>query len=151
MVSWGAFAADDPAMAAEGRRLLYRGGEGEALLATVRDGEPPRIHPVNVMIVGNELYAFLLESAKRRDLERDGRFALHAHQDPAAPTEFMLRGRARAIEPGALRDAVAADWYFSVDDGYRLFEFSIDAALLGERSGPDAWPPRYSRWRARDR
>jgi len=151
MVNWSAFAADAPAMAAEGRRLLYRSGEGSALLATVRDAAPPRIHPVNVGIVGDGLYAFLLESAKRRDLERDGRFALHAHQDPAAPTEFMVRGRARAIEPGAMRDAVAAHWYFSVDNGYELFEFSIDSALLGERSGPDAWPPRYSRWHAGNR
>jgi hypothetical protein len=101
MVNWGAFAADAPTLAAAGRRLLYGGGEGEAFLATVRDGEPPRIHPVNIGIVGEGLYAFVLDSAKRRDLERDGRFALHAHQDRAAPTEFMLRGHARAIEPGA--------------------------------------------------
>jgi len=151
MVDWGSFATQAPALAAAGRRLLYGGGEGLAFLATVRNGETPRIHPVNVGIVGDGLYAFLLDSAKRRDLESDGRFALHAHQDPQAPSEFMLRGRARAIEPGATRDDVAAEWYISVDDGYRLFEFSIETALLGERDGPDAWPPRYSRFRGGDR
>jgi hypothetical protein len=136
-------------MAATGRRLLCGGGEGRRFSPLCVTGAAT--HHRQHRIVGDGLYAFVLDSAKRRDLERDGRFALHAHQDRAAPTEFMLRGHAHVIEPGALRDTVAAEWYFSVDDGYRLFEFSIEAALLGERSGPDDWPPRYARWNAGER
>lgn len=147
MVTWADFEAAAPEMAAEGARLLYARGDGEALLATVRADDPPRIHPINVGIVEHRLYAFLLASPKRGDLENDGRFALHTHQDPAAPDEFSVRGRARRIDDQAVRAAVGAGWFFSVDETYHLFEFSIEAALLGRRTA-DEWPPRYSRWTA---
>ncbi len=148
MATWAEFEAAAPDLAAEGRRLIYRDGVGEALLATVRGAEPPRIHPVNIGIVGDRLYAFVLRSPKRSDLEQDGRFALHTHQDPAAPSEFMVRGRARPVRDEAARSAVAAGWSFEVDETYELFEFSLEAALLGARSSPDEWPPRYSFWTA---
>lgn len=147
MVTWAELAGAAPEIAADGRRLMYARGDGEALLATVRDDEPPRIHPINVGIVQGRLYAFLLGSPKRGDLERDGRYALHTHQDPAAPDEFSVRGRAQRIDEPAVRSAVAAEWYFTIDEAYRLFEFSIEAALLGRRAA-DEWPPRYSRWTA---
>jgi hypothetical protein len=147
MVTWAEFATAAPEVAADGRRLLYARGDAEALLATVRDDEPPRIHPINVGIMQGRLYAFLLRSPKRADLERDGRFALHSHQDAAAPDEFSVRGRAQRIDDPTLRSAVAAEWYFTIDEAYRLFEFSIESALLGRRTA-DEWPPRYSRWTA---
>jgi hypothetical protein len=46
----------------------------------------------------------------------------------------------------AVRAAATASWSFTVDDGYRLFAFDIDAALLDARDNQDAWPPRYTRW-----
>jgi hypothetical protein len=148
MVTWSELDAAAPDIATAGRRLLYARGEGEALLATVRDDEPPRIHPINVGIVDGRLYAFLLRSAKRVDLEQDGRYALHAHQDPADPSEFSVRGRAQLIDDADLRAAVGGSWFFEIDETYHLFEFSIDPALLGLR-GPDEWPPRYTRWPSR--
>ena len=48
VTTWAEFEAAAPALAARGRELLHRGDAGEALLATVRDDEPPRIHPINV-------------------------------------------------------------------------------------------------------
>jgi hypothetical protein len=147
MVTWADFEAAAAEMAGEGRRLLYARGDGEALLATVRGSESPRIHPINVGIVQGGLYAFVLRSPKRRDLEQDGRFALHTHQDPAAPDEFSVRGRARPVDDEAVRSAVAADWFFDVDEAYGLFEFSVEAALLGRRTAEE-WPPRYSKWTA---
>ena len=150
MVDWAGFAAAAPEIAAEGRRLIYARGDGEALLATVRGDDLPRIHPVNIAIVGDGLYAFVIaSSAKRRDLETDGRFAIHTHQDRAAPSEVMLRGRARLVDDPAEREQVAAGWAFEVDDGYVLFEFLIEAALLGVRTSADEWPPRYRSWPGR--
>ncbi|HLA17334.1 MAG TPA: hypothetical protein VJZ72_10590 [Candidatus Limnocylindrales bacterium] len=145
MATWAEFEAAAPDLAAHGRRLLYAHGDGEALLATVRDDRPPRIHPINVGIIGSSLYAFLLPSAKRDDLERDGRYAVHAHQDPAAPDEFMVRGHARLVDDAATRQTVAEGWFFTVDDSFHLFELSMEAVVLGLR-GPDEWPPRYSTW-----
>ena len=147
MVDWAAFEAGAPRMATEGRRLLYRSGEGSALLATVRDHAPPRIHPIKVGVIGDGLYAFVLDSAKQRDLERDGRFALHAHQDPLIPHEFMVRGRAQPLEADAIRARVAAEWFFTVDNAYQLFVFSIESALLGTRPTVKSWPPTYETWR----
>jgi hypothetical protein len=146
MATWAQLEAAAPELAAEGRRLIYRGDAGEMLLATVRGDEPPRIHPVNVAIVEGRLYAFILRSAKRTDLERDGRYALHTHQDPAAPSEFAVRGRASLVDSDDDRSAAAAAWSFEVDETYTLFEFSIEAALLGTRATADDWPPRYSTW-----
>ena len=148
MVTWAEFQAAAPDLAAEGRRLIYRGAGGEALLATVRDGDPPRIHPISVGIVDDRLYAFINPSPKRQDLATDGRYALHTHQDPAAPREFSVRGRAVLVDAAEVRSAVAAEWSFEPDETYDLFEFSIESALLGVRDGPDEWPPRYTSWTA---
>jgi hypothetical protein len=143
--SWSDFEAAAPEIARAGAGHLDR-AEGAALLATVRGGtSAPRIHPVTVGIVDGGLYVFLLDSAKRTDLAEDGRYALHAHQDQAAPDEFSVRGQARLVPPGAIRDRVATGWFFEVDDTYWLFELRIQTAILGVR-GADEWPPRYKRW-----
>jgi len=148
MTSWADFATAAPDIATEARRLILARGDGEALLATVRGGNLPRVHPVNVAIVDGRLYAFIIaRSPKRLDLELDGRYALHTHQDPDAPTEVSLRGRARLVTDARERAVVAAGWAFEVDDDDALFEFDVEVALLGARPSTDAWPPRYSAWR----
>ena len=145
LATWADLEAGAPGIAAAGRGVLTAGGEAGALLATIRGDAPPRIHPVTVAVVDGGLYTFLLDSAKRRDLAEDGRFALHGHQDPVVPTEFSVRGRARLVPHGAVRDRVAGGWKFEVDDSYWLFELQIASAILGERAA-DEWPPRYTRW-----
>jgi hypothetical protein len=144
---WSDLEMTAPRIAAAGAALLDR-SNGAALLATVRGADaPPRLHPVTVGVVEGGLYVFVLDSAKRRDLEEDGRYALHSHQDPAAPDEFSVRGRAHLVPAGSVRDRVATGWFFEVDDTYRLFELRIETAILGERTA-DEWPPRYTRWSA---
>jgi hypothetical protein len=142
--TWQEFEAGAAALAPVGRKLLG----SSALLATVRDGDLPRLHPVDVGVVNGRLYTFIFgRSAKCADLEQDGRFALHARIDPAAPDEFSIRGRAQVVEDAGIRTSVAAGWSFDVDESYRLFELDLQAAILGERSA-DEWPPRYSSWAA---
>jgi hypothetical protein len=149
MATWSEFESAAPAMAAAGRELMYRTGDGEALLVTVRGDRPPRAHPVNAGVVDGHLYTFVQAgSSKRRDLGEDGRYALHTHMDPDAPSEFMVRGRARLVEDAALRSAIAADWFFKVSDSYPLYELLIEHALYGERPTGEDWPPRYSSWAA---
>jgi hypothetical protein len=149
MHSWGAFAEAAPDLAGTARLLLERSGTGEGLLATVRGDAPPRIHPVNVGVVDGHLLTYAIAgSAKDRDLGADGRFALHAHQDPAVPHELLIRGHATPVTDPQLAAAAAAGWAFTVDDGYRLFELHPEHVLLGERPDADAWPPAYRSWRA---
>ncbi|HEX5013334.1 MAG TPA: hypothetical protein VFV72_04170 [Candidatus Limnocylindrales bacterium] len=147
MNTWSDLAAAAPEIAEAGRRLIYRREIGEALLATVRDDEPPRINPIYVAIADGRLLAFLHRSPKQAALASDGRYALHTYVLPEEPDEFLVRGRARVIDSQAEWATAAARWYFEVDADATLFEFSIETALLGERPG-GAWPPRYSSWRA---
>ena len=151
MTTWTTFAAAAPQLASDGRRLLERSGIGQGLLATVRGDAPPRIHPVHVGIVDGRLLTFVIVgSAKAADLATDGRYALHAHQDPAVPHEFLVRGRAHEVPAGALREAAAGNWSFEIDDGYVLHELSVDHAVFGARASADAWPPVYTSWRPTD-
>jgi hypothetical protein len=148
MATWTEFEAAAPELAAAGWKLLAAQAAGESdgdgLLATVRGDLAPRIHPVSVGLATGHLYTFVLQSAKLRDLEQDGRFALHSHQDPKAPDEFMLRGRAHRVD-GPARAEAASGWSFEVDDTYVLFELGIESAVLGRRAA-DEWPPRYTTW-----
>ncbi|MGH2407791.1 MAG: pyridoxamine 5'-phosphate oxidase family protein [Candidatus Limnocylindrales bacterium] len=136
-------------MAQRGRELLFRSGSGEGLFTTIAGAGLPRTHPVNVGIVDGRLLVFVQGgSAKARDLVADGRYALHAHQDPAVPHEFLLRGRATLVTDKARRARAAASWPFTPGDDYPLFELRIEHALFGERGDADAWPPIYTSWHA---
>ena len=145
LVTWGEFAAATPDVAASGRALLYRTGHGEALLVTVRGDGPPQAHPISVGVVNGGLYAFILPSPKLRDLEQDGRYALHAHFDPAVPHEFLIRGRVRPVDDHVTRATLAADWDWGVGNA-PAFECLVEDALYGERASADDWPPRYAAW-----
>ncbi len=57
--TWAEFAAAAPEMAARGRELLYRTGDGEAMLVTVRGDSAPRLHPVNAAVVEGHVYTFV--------------------------------------------------------------------------------------------
>src|SRR3954462_3152935 len=115
MTSWTDFATAAPDIATAGRVLLERSGIGEGLLATVRGIAPPRIHPVHIRIVAGRLLTFVIAgSAKADDRASDGRDALHAHQDPAVPHEFLVRGQAIAVQDPDLRASAAAEWSFEV-------------------------------------
>lgn len=147
MTTWSEFEAAAPELATKGWQLLERSGHGEALLATVREGVPPRIHPVSIDVLDGELWVVVLPSPKLTDMLRDGRYALHSHHDPAAPDEFMVRGHARHIDDEHTRASVGGRWHFEMDATSALFALSIESAVLGTR-GRDEWPPRYSRWSA---
>jgi len=149
MEGWDAFARAEAEMAEKGRALLYQRGDGKGFLTTVAANGTPRIHPLNVGVRDGRLLVFIQgHSAKARDLEANAHYALHAHMDPAAPHEFMVRGKARLVTDAATRQAAAADWFFTVSDSYPLYELLIEHALLGERDSADDWPPRYRSWRS---
>ena len=111
MKRWADFEVEAPELAVDGRRLLYgqADGMGRAYLATTRADGGPRVHPVMPVLSDGGLYVFVVEmSPKRRDLERDGRFALHAYEPPDGGEEFYLAGRAVLVDGPARRVAVSA-------------------------------------------
>jgi hypothetical protein len=145
-MSWGDFASAAADLADTAQQLLYRTGSGEALLGTVRDDQPPRIHPIAIEIVEKGLFAFILPSPKLVDLELDGRYALHAYPDATTPRELLIRGRVRPAT-GVERETLAEGWSFDVGTA-PAFEFLIEHVLVGERATRDEWPPRYRSWSA---
>jgi hypothetical protein len=147
-VRWSEFAAAEPQLAEQGRGLIYRRGDGEGLLVTVAGDGLPRVHPINVGVVDGRLVAFIQDkSAKARDLESDGRYALHAVYDPEAPHEFLVRGRVLRVTDPATRTSIAQDWFFTVSDAYPLYELMVEHVVFGERPTADDWPPQYRFWR----
>ncbi len=148
MSHWSELSTVEPALAAQAVGLLERSGVGEGLLATIDGAGLPRIHPVYVKIIGGRLLtAVLAGSVKRVALEHDGRYALHAHQDPAVPHELLIRGRASPVTDPTLRATAVAAWPFEVSDDDGLFELGVEHVILGERPTADAWPPVYRSWR----
>jgi len=135
MASWSDFVAADPTLAAGIRALLQQYGPGMAYLATVRADGAPRIHPVSPVITDEGLYCFIVNSPKRHDLDRDGRYALHSYPPEDNDDEAYLTGRAIPVRDprvitdlaDALRASHAVDW--------RLYELLIDTATL-RRHGP---------------
>lgn len=149
MTTWTEFADISQDVAGVAHDLLTRSGTGEGWLATVREGEPPRIHPVNVGIVDGHLLVYVQEaSAKNTHLAADGRYALASHQDPAVPHELLIRGRAVIVDDPNLRSRAAEEWAFTPDETYVLYELMVESFLLGERESPDEWPPRYRSWKS---
>jgi hypothetical protein len=151
--TWAEFEASAPELAAAGRTLLYQFGPGLAFLATVRRDGAPRLHPICPVVLDGRLYGLIGDSPKRRDLLRDGCCALHSFPSPDVDDEFMLSGRALALDDSTLHHAVeaaAAALGVHQGGGERLFEFRIERALhakYGPR-GPSSWPPAYTKWRA---
>src|SRR6478672_8207450 len=94
MASWGQFAAAEPDMAAVGRKLFWQYGLGLAFIATVAADGSPRLHPITIAQTDDDIYAFIVPGPKQRDLERDGRYVLHALQSDNSDDEFMVAGKA---------------------------------------------------------
>src|ERR687890_1085992 len=97
MASWSEFAAASPQLASGIRAVLQQYGPGMGYLATVRPDGGPRVHPVSPVISDGGLYCFVIDSPKRRDLERDGRYALHAFPPEENDDEAFLTGRATPV------------------------------------------------------
>ncbi len=149
MASWAEFAAAEPEMAAAGRKFLFQYGPGLAFLATVSRDGAPRVHPITVALTDEQLYAFIVPGPKQHDLERDGRYALHAFLPDKIDDEFMVAGR--AVLCPTLTDRLAAFGGYhesKVPDEWPLYRFDIERAMLATYDHRGQWPPTYRRWRA---
>ncbi|HEX5598923.1 MAG TPA: pyridoxamine 5'-phosphate oxidase family protein [Micromonosporaceae bacterium] len=153
MASWPQFVSEQPRLAAAIRALLHQYGPGYGYLATVRADGGPRVHPVSPVITDEGLFCFVVDSPKRRDLERDGRYALHSFPPEQSDDEAYLAGRARPVTDQARVTGLAARLRAAPQVDWRLFEFSVDVAMLCRR-GPvlmgaagRGQPPAVQVWR----
>jgi hypothetical protein len=135
MPSWSDFAAAEPSLAAAIRALLQQYGPGMGYLATVRANGGPRVHPVSPVITDEGLYCFIVDSPKRRDLERNGRYALHSFPPEDSDDEAYLSGRAVRVRDPRIISRLAGELRASPDVDWHLFELLIETATL-RRHGP---------------
>jgi hypothetical protein len=154
MATWREFEAAKPEMAAAGRHLLYRVGIGLGYLGTVRADGGPRIHPCCPIIAAGGLFVFLIDSPKRKDLLRDGRYALHTFPPELVDDEFYVTGMARPTGDMALREQVAAAYRASggdTNDAEQLSALDIEHVMLATYKARPDWPPVYTHWHAAGR
>ncbi|TDC60861.1 pyridoxamine 5'-phosphate oxidase [Micromonospora sp. KC207] len=133
MASWSEFAADEPRLADGIRHLMQQYGPGFGYLATVRADGGPRVHPVSPVITDDGLYCFVVDSPKRRDLERDGRYALHSFPPEDSDDEAYVAGQARPVTDQARVARLAEIGRAAPQVDWRLFEFTVDVAMLARR------------------
>ena len=136
MASWPEFVAAEPRLAAAIRALVHQYGPGLGYLATVRADGGPRVHPVSPLITDNGLYCFIINSPKRRDLDRDGRYALHSFPAENTDDEAYLAGRARVVVDEARVGELARAMRAEPRVDWRLYEFSVDVAMLVRHGEP---------------
>jgi Pyridoxamine 5'-phosphate oxidase len=149
MKRWSEFAAAKPEMAEAGRALIYQFRVGLGYLATIRKDGGPRVHPVCPVLANDGLYVFIgNQSAKLRDLSRDGRFALHSFPNPEVDDEFSVSGSAVRIDDEAVRQMVyevyTATGAFTSND--TLFELLLERVLHAKYGARPSWPPVYTKW-----
>jgi hypothetical protein len=130
-VAWPDFAAAAPDLAETGRALLQQFGPGLAFLATVRSDGAPRLHPVCPVLSGGRLYVLITAgSPKRRDLERDGRYALQSFPQPKPGSdEFYVAGTGRLVSDAATRAAIVADARHRPDPSEIAFELHVERVM----------------------
>jgi hypothetical protein len=144
MTSWTEFAQQDNELATFGQT---RFGSGVAYLATVRADGGPRVHPVTP-IIGEQLFLFMEPtSPKGKDLQRDGRYALHCAVEDSGggQGEFYVRGRARLTDDPQLREQAIRAASYVPQDRYILFVLSVEFAFMNQYVGEGA---NSRRWRA---
>ena len=147
MAAWGQLARGAPDLAATARDLLSVPGTGFGYLATVGADGAPRIHPVMPVWAAGSMFVFVGPSPKLRDLERDGRYALHSTGSQDVDDELMIAGRAVVRGEEDLRTAVTSVCPFVPADETVLVELLLDRVLWAHFAPRGVFPPQYVVWR----
>jgi hypothetical protein len=146
-LSWAGFARATPELAAQVRALFEQYGQAFGYLATIRPDGGPRVHPISPVISDGGLFCFALPSPKRRDLERDGRYALHAYPAEQSDDEAYIAGRAVPVDDDGRQTRLARLHRAAADLGWRLFELTIEVAMVTHRESSVS-PAEHYIWRA---
>jgi hypothetical protein len=130
MATWTDLVVAEPRLAKKLQDLFHQYGAGFGYLATVRRNGAPRVHPVSPIIADGGVFCFVMDSPKRRDLERNGLYALHSYPAETTEDEGYLAGHARVVADLRRKDALAAAYRAEPLVDWRLFELEIEVAML---------------------
>ena len=127
-MSWKLLEENNPGLAAFGAARL----DGKvAYLATLRKDGAPRVHPMTPIIGEGHFFVFMEPtSPKGKDLQRDGRYAIHCSVDnnSGESGEFILSGLAQRVEDAQTRAQAVRLCSYDPADRYILFEFEVESA-----------------------
>jgi len=148
-MDWAEFVMAAPDFAAAGERLLtLESNVAIGFLATV--GRQLHLAPVCPIFCGGGVYLSVGRSTpKRRDLEHDGRYVLHAFL-AANDEEFRVAGRALRIDAADGRTQVhAAIRFGAFDRDDPIFRLDIVSSMWGywENAGRPGSRPIRQFWR----
>lgn len=148
-MNWREFTTAAPDFAAAGERLLTQDSNvAIGFLATV--GRQLHLAPVCPIFCGSGIYLSVGRTTpKRRDLEEDGRYVLHAFL-AANDEEFRIAGHADRIDAADERTQVLAAIPFGAFDREDpIFRLDIDDAMWGywENVGRPGTRPIRRIWR----
>lgn len=136
MVDWPTFSIAAPVLADAIRKLIHQYGPGLGYLATVRPDGGPRVHPVSPVVTDDGIYCFIMRSPKRDDLDRDGRYALHAFPAEDSNDEAYLAGHAIPVTDPVRRRAVATAYRAAPQVDWRLYELTVEVAMVSTAEHP---------------
>lgn len=140
MATWTEFTRSAPRLAEAIRGLVHQFGPGFGYLATVRRDGGPRVHPVSPVITDEGLFCFVVDSPKRGDLDRDGRYALHSFAPEDSDDEAYLAGRAIPVTDPDRRARIAQFSRAAGSVDWHLYEFTVDSAMLCMPAADSATP-----------
>ena len=145
MATWEQFRTEAPELA-DAIAVRWAAHKHHVLATLRRDGSP-RVSGTEVEIAEGRLVLGSMPGAlKARDLQRDGRYALHAnpgHHDMAGG-DAKVSGHARELL-GDEKDGILAAYPSDVPEGpMHVFELDIEEAVLvtvDEKLHVDLWRP----------
>ena len=156
MATWRQFSEEAPELAAAVQARLE--ATKHHVLATLRRDGSPRVSGTEVDFSGDDLtLGSMWEAVKARDLQRDGRFALHANPGDGtmAGGDAKLSGVAvelgddgkRAYEEQRANEEHANEERASPPEPYHLFRLDLAEVVLtslhpdGDRLVIETWRP----------
>jgi hypothetical protein len=145
-MSWQDLRQGNPELAEMGEARLHG---RVSYLATVRKNGAPRVHPVTPFIGEGRLFLFMEPtSPKGKDIQRDGRYALHCGVESGSggEGEFFVWGRGKLVEDPETRALATEYCPYQPAARYVLFELGVERAMATVYD-EEAEPVR-SRWRA---
>lgn len=101
------------------------------------------------VITDEGLFCFILDSPKRRDLDRDGRYALHSFPPEESDDEAYLAGRACRVTDRERVALLAGTMRAKPDLNWWLYEFTVDVAMVAHHRAGETGPvgAAYEVWR----
>lgn len=145
MATWRQFSEEAPELAAAVRARLE--ATKHHVLATLRRDGSPRVSGTEVDFHGDDLtLGSMWEAVKARDLQRDGRFAIHANPGDGSMAGGDAKVAGVAVEVGA-DEKRAYEEHANPPGPYHLFRLDLHEVVLtslhpaGDRLVIETWRP----------